>query len=90
VRLYHRFRNRLFRREWHFDDEDAAFAGHVADAYLAAVRPYRLPGDRKAQAEARPIAAAAVAKQLKQIALALRNAATLVFGLDEQLPPLRR
>src|SRR5688572_18040253 len=73
-------------RQRHLNDEDAAFAGHVADTDLAAVRSYGLPSDRESQAEARPIAAAAVAKHLKQIALRRRNPATLVLSFDAQLP----
>src|SRR5438128_2270534 len=78
-----RFRQRCFRSEWHVDGEDAAFAGHVADPDVAAVGPYRLSGNRQSKAEARSIAPAAVAKYLKQIALALRNPAALIFGLDQ-------
>ena len=66
------------------DDEDAPFAGHVADTDLAPVRPDRFPGDRESQAEARTIPATPIAKLLKQIALARRNPATLVLGFDEQ------
>ena len=84
ARLRHRLRGTLFRGERDIDDEDAAVARHIADADLAAVRPYRFASDRESQAEARPIAATAIAKHLEQIALARRNPATLVLGLDQQ------
>ena len=81
--LRHRLRRSLCRGKRDVDDEDAPFAGHVADTDLAAVRPYRFPSDRESQAEARSVAATPIAKPLKQIAVALRNPAALVFGLDE-------
>jgi hypothetical protein len=97
-RLNHQFGNRVFRRERHVDDEYTAFARHIADAYLAAVRPYRLPSDREAEAKSGPIAAAAVAKYLKQIAFALRipphsssvsmsNSPSLARALSTTCPP---
>jgi hypothetical protein len=56
-----------------------------ANADLAAVRPYCLPSDRETQAKAGSIAPAALAKHLKQIAFARRNAAAFVLDLEEQL-----
>src|SRR4029079_10211384 len=82
--LRHRLPGTLFRGKRDIDDEDATFAGHIADTDLAAVRPYRFPGDRESQAEARSIAATPIAKLSKQVSLARRNSATLVLGLDEQ------
>jgi hypothetical protein len=82
--LRRRLRGTLVNGEGDIDDENATLTRHIADTDLAAVRPHRFPSDRQSQAEARPIAATTIAKDLKQIALARRNPATLVLGLDEQ------
>src|SRR5690606_2290323 len=82
--LRHRLRGTLCRSERDIDDEDAPFARRIANADLATVRPYRVPRDRESKTEARSIAAAPIAKHLKQIAFAGRDPATLVLSLDEQ------
>jgi hypothetical protein len=60
-RLHDLLRSTLVSRQRHFDTEYAAFAGHIANADLAAVRPYCFPSDRETQAKARSIAPAALA-----------------------------
>jgi len=82
--LGHRLRGTLYRGERDIDDEDTTAAGDVANTDLATVRPHRFPSDRESEAEARPIAASAIAKCLKQVHLARRKPATLVLSLDEQ------
>src|SRR6188508_2694940 len=71
--LKQRLRGTRFCGKRDIDDEDATLAGHIADADLAAVRPYCFPSDRESQAEARSISATPIAKCLKRIALAQRN-----------------
>src|SRR3954463_5677691 len=84
--LHDHFRSACVGRQRDYNHEDAPLAGHIANTDLAAVGPYGLASDRESPAKARPIAAAPVAKHLKQIAPGLRNPATLVFGLDVQPP----
>src|SRR6476619_5727025 len=75
--LRHRLRGTLCLGERDIDDEDATFAGHIADTDFTAVRPYCFPSHRKSEAEARSIATTPVAKLLKQIALARRHPTAL-------------
>ena len=80
--------NDFVERQRHVDKADTTLAGHIPDKDLASVRPDGLPSDGESKAKPGPIGAASIAKLLKQISLTRRNAATLIFDLDEQPPIL--
>src|SRR5690606_9266681 len=81
--LLHRLPNGAFRCQRHFDGENAAFAGHIADTDHATVGPYSLPRDCESWARPRPVGASSVAEHLKQIGIAVWNPTTLGFCCDE-------
>src|SRR5688572_30415624 len=85
----YRDRRRLGGSEGNGDREHAAEAGPILDGDVAAVRAHGLSRNRETQPEAGAVRAAPVGKCLKQITRTCRNAATLVFDLDEEPRPFR-